>query len=570
MFYLLAFLTLLMSILIYSMDPFPTRREMETREGEAYVVGFINQHQAAKDYMYRWLGRVRLASPASGVKPDNRDFANQRAPLGATNPVAMSLFPYDLENFLPRMLVSEVRGARANLGAPTRSSFVSMNAGNEIGYYKSVVVSLTNAGALGDFYVCHQTPGSVTSAECTSTTTNISWLEDAPGKKYVITYGDPTDPDIVPDSWWNGQGNSLAVRKQLWRRAVANRTRASIQCGVLFISPEGKRWIRNPNQRRGDFIILTNGDRNYCFDDGYKCNSILPTAIETFLKTHAYVNKCSGGSADCLDDTFLCMSEIKNPYVTSGLAYHFDSIDVTGLGAPWDSGSFTAQPFWSSRTGGRGYQLEPVGNYTYSKDGNDVQLGYYFNNPTNMPFQKQGGAGADFTLSFVMRRESNGGTGCIIGPCGQNQGFYFSAVNPQSFVFGLGDNRNTVITTDAGGVPAGALAAEAGFVQVATAAQQLFSHDIHHWTVIQRSGNMEFYLDGQPLNTGNWPSSATGGGNVVTFGQNRVSGTYFLNIQYYNRALSRVELLQNVKVDVKRYGVTKNIDVSVPVPPPGP
>ena len=60
MFYLVSFLTLLISLLVFMMDPAPVqvRQNLDTRTAEAYVVGFVNQHQAARDYLNQWLGRI--------------------------------------------------------------------------------------------------------------------------------------------------------------------------------------------------------------------------------------------------------------------------------------------------------------------------------------------------------------------------------------------------------------------------------------------------------------------------------------------------------------------------------
>ena len=72
MFYLLSFLSLLIGVMIYLMDPVSYRQELDTRAGEAFIVGFINQHQAARDYMSFWLSENKLGCNIRLGMPFNR------------------------------------------------------------------------------------------------------------------------------------------------------------------------------------------------------------------------------------------------------------------------------------------------------------------------------------------------------------------------------------------------------------------------------------------------------------------------------------------------------------------
>ncbi|MGN0919769.1 MAG: hypothetical protein ACI4OR_03315, partial [Alphaproteobacteria bacterium] len=56
MLYLLFVLTFLCGILFYGMSPSDKSLEMTSHQAEGMIISFINQHQAAKDYVYTWLG----------------------------------------------------------------------------------------------------------------------------------------------------------------------------------------------------------------------------------------------------------------------------------------------------------------------------------------------------------------------------------------------------------------------------------------------------------------------------------------------------------------------------------
>ncbi len=555
MFYLLSFLTLLMGILIYSMDPVPMRQELDTRQGEAYIVGFVNQHQAAKDYIYHWLGRVRVGEMKG--PPDSTHHVGfddeQRVKVGS-DVVAMGLFPDDLEAFMPRMMASEIRRYSG-----INKSAVSMTVANEDtpppgsnypGSYKSVAVSFVS-GNLGPFYTCN--------ADCTSDA--VTKIVDKSSDRYIITYGRPQTSDgefNVNPGWWGELSNTPAQKKELWRRALTNRIRNSVNCGVLLVSKEEKRWIAT-NQLKGDQVTEADGNpRNYCFDNGQRCTSVLFPEMQEFLEKYAY--DCgSPAREDCLDGTFLCMSRMENSYITGGLLLHFDAIDTTGFGAPWDAESFVKGniplPPWQDRTSN--WKEIPADKMAYS-----TKLGYQvktaFSSKTiHNDFVKKSilNAGSDFTLSFVMRRTGNG-HGCIIGNCDKTHGFYFRATDDKHFVFGLGGGKE--ISTD-----------DTSFNAV-LAEESLFEDGVHMWTIVQKNKKMTFYLDAQPLNADSnihdaYDWTSTNNGEAMVF--NPVENTYFLNLLYYNRALDLWEIMSNFRADAKRFGIAKNIEVGTPVEP---
>ena len=527
MFYLVSFLTMLVGFMIYLIDPVPNRQELNTIEGEAYIAAFVNQHQAARDYMYQWLGRISAFNKVGmgGSAASMEKYPNDTAPQAIAIPVS----PF--ENTMPKGLTSEVRRTA------TDESVLSVNVGGEAGTYKSAVVCLSS-GNLTPCYTCLAADG-MTPVDCN----NGKWVRDPNNtKRYVITYGK------LPD-WWEAQRGKRPMYQSLWRRALTRRTRASSTCGVLVASATGNEWVQS-GYFKARRIKEENGNRNFCIDNGQRCASVVAPGIQDFLLNEAF----NGQSIDDLDDNALvCISEIKNPYVTAGLQHHFDGVDNTAIGAPlsaFDVGVANFSYQWADRVDHRILVLNS------NSSGRDMDLSF---NPNGvlMPFNKEN---TDFTLSFVMKRDPaapGNGAGAIVGPKGS--GYYMEA-DGTDFIFGTGHNGQTFSTASfsptIGGIPA---------------ANVIYSEGIHNWTIIRRADKMEFYLDGralnfdesQPTDRNLWQAGNVAGAPAVQIGG--ASGTKFLDIKYYGRALSIPELKKNVRVDKKRYNITDNIETIIPI-----
>ena len=64
MLYLLAVLTFLAGIFFYGMSPRDDQMQLQANQAEGMVLPFLNQHQAARDYLYTWLGASEKVSAA--------------------------------------------------------------------------------------------------------------------------------------------------------------------------------------------------------------------------------------------------------------------------------------------------------------------------------------------------------------------------------------------------------------------------------------------------------------------------------------------------------------------------
>ena len=272
MLYLLFVLTFLAGILFYGLSPHDKGLDMSAHQAEGMIATFLAQHQAARDYLYTWLG----AGPCTG----DTDGSNMQT---------CSYLHEDFIDMIPRM-IGDIDMCEGNNGTPGE--------GGKDACFVSKVVCTNSAG------------------------TGATGCNDSGAKHYVITYGgwkhcdgSETGSDAGctykrPD-WWPRPGQKLR-RFESWRRAIANRTRGSITCGTLLEI-----------------------DGNWCIDNGenvYKnesaaspvCMKRVPPAVIAELPYD------DNGK----DDLLFCISEFKQGlgnYVF-GATYFYDGLANTAFG----------------------------------------------------------------------------------------------------------------------------------------------------------------------------------------------------------------------------------------------
>ena len=190
MLYLLFVLTFLCGILFYGLSPHDKGLDMTARQAEGMIATFLAQHQAARDYLYTWLGASNDATTGN-----------------LQTGVYENFLKADFEKMIPWGVISD------------------MCRGNNV------------------------TPGQGGNDACF-----VSKVVDDAGKHYVITYGGWTgctaaemndsnhyecylSNNVKRPDWWPSQGTRMR-RFESWRRAIANRTRGSISCGTLVEFPE--------------------------------------------------------------------------------------------------------------------------------------------------------------------------------------------------------------------------------------------------------------------------------------------------------------------------------------------
>lgn len=366
MFYLMAFLTMLAGLLIYMLDPVPSnlRNDLSIRQSEALVVDFVNQHQAALDYLSWYEGRI---SPRSKV---------QYHPVGGGDRIEKAhAFA------VPAKQLSEFMGvASSSVVLPTGSTIdeygsIQIDVGGSLnvypeldaeylmahpstselekvmaGGYASAVVCLNSSRNLAPCYK-YMCPSGKTGAaisgdsgyydSCT-TLADIQkvFFRDTGATSvtpYLITYSD--SGERLP-AWWDKYGN----KNVSWRRAFTNRTHASPNCG--FIQKGKWKVVTCPppapgasasekavyvsclkSMRKNPVVHDGTSPEGYCLNNGVHCTRLIETSVLNFLSQHACANKACTGAVD-LNGVFFCISPLKDPYHGLGTTvYHYDGHD---------------------------------------------------------------------------------------------------------------------------------------------------------------------------------------------------------------------------------------------------
>ena len=627
MFYLVAFLSLLISLLIYMMDPAPTnlRQDSDIRGAEAYIGGFLNQHQAARDFLKYWLGRVNpdtnvvgtyngtIVGP--GTAGSTGDASVIALPGGIDSSSANSIIGQD--NFMPNRQLSERyvddNGVDSNKGylkhdgnddnnrcATGCTNLACLNKCRYKGSYFSALVCLDaheNLTPCYDYEV--MTNGTqIVSQVAAPAMANVVRTHFAAGveKAYVITYSLGAE---IP-KWWemkgalyDNHGNKTgggpkALRLELWRLALARRAHASYNCGVLY-KPDsiggvafdasqpgryGWRYNRNTIYNRVVSEQVVAGEKyyNYCLDAGKKCVNVLPTGIETFLKA---------AIGDDLNETFFCMSPVNDPYEhIMPSVYHFDGVDILGLGAQKGDSNSDRQymrEWWPQGSGaganigglarpypGSAYYVTPGG----APSGADLEfgasgIGVKISTGTTtrllrMPFTYSTN---DFTLSVVFNVSTQGAVnGWILGKGNHgnqelDEGVYYGLyANGNNLIFYPNDNRDIAY-----GVPP---------IQI----DDVFGNggvleEGRHQLVIMRRDNQMYVIfdnksicavtpiaNGTPVWTAE-PAAGVPAATAVTFGDIASDAIQILDVRYYDHALMGKVLKKLFKVDMMRYDV---------------
>ena len=296
MLYLLFALTFLAGILFYGMTPREDKLHLDTHQAEGMIVSFLNQHQAAKDQLYSWMGAGNTGDGRSNTKTDE----NGRAFLKASgNPTI-----FDFNARLSNGIVSDIciSGANWNLGYPGLQD-------QPQGCFATQVTCVGNNGT------------EEVNCGCVNVVAGASCVKDA----YVFTYGGwknchGTDDAGTCDrpSWWPVESNR--VRKfERWRKAITNRTRGSISCGTLYATsanPGNNDWCLD----NGDRVFKNEGAQNPT------CINPVPGVIINALAYDKTYQK---------DDLLLCFSKFKQGvagiYPTEA-AHFYDGFSNAGIG----------------------------------------------------------------------------------------------------------------------------------------------------------------------------------------------------------------------------------------------
>lgn len=270
------FLSFAVSVLIYAFYPFSDKLNVERHQAEALIAAFINQHQAAKNYLVHSLRLPPLDK--AGIDEEG------------TNGVA--LFPVELDQFIPSYMESDLYQIKDTNGV--RRTDMNPNPDPSRGYI---------GGAFSSALVCVKREKNNLSLIPDYSLT--SCLDGSAEHQYIITYG-------ARPEWWD---NQIPVEmKGTWRHAIARMTHNAPNCGTLLHDPK--------NGQKNGYPV-------YSLDNGYRISIdvVNPLVTQTLRK--------AGVSGDYkhkdLIDLFFCISAYGDLYVPGPL-YHYDANSNTREG----------------------------------------------------------------------------------------------------------------------------------------------------------------------------------------------------------------------------------------------
>lgn len=544
MFYLMAFLSLLVGVLVYMLDPAPMdlRRTTDINTAEVFVAPFLNQHQAAKDYVTHWLSRIYPGRLDASNVNESWVAGGANVQDGFTNNAAIISLPAKFEDFMPRILSKRSNGSRG----PANKRVDGLRGGNNDLGYASALMCMNSSNNLTPCYnyICCS-DGTCTNLDiadgCASegSVLRVNPLPDA--KRYVITYG--VQSGVVLPTGYVPAGNEKALRQDLWVRAMANRSHNTASCGFLVAASAGSGWCYNRKQPDSTRVQMSNacpdgytGPFNYCVNNGYRCMAILPTAVETYLKQLL--------NTQDLSDVFFCMSPVVDSYERiAATSFHYDGVDYRALGA-WKGEYDGAHPTWYPVNGAL-----TTDNHA-GLPGRDLSISDVAGGGMKMPFNQ---SQSDFTLSFVMQDAVGGDTGPLLNTFPEERTKLYGmditvtgGANSQK-IFSFYPNQTTRVKA---------------YVR---------NDDMHEkrrnyaWTVMRRNNKMYLFLNGCMVQDGGeycWDaksnSDVTEPLDPVTFGPlggGSGDAGVLKDVRYYNYALKGAQLKRNFQIDVKRYGV---------------
>ena len=611
MFYLTAFLTMLISLMIYMMDLVPNRLKLDASSAEGYVSSFINQHQAARDFMDYELGRTytgpstrRLDCVQTGVKQ-----LNQNACTGAS---VVSLPALSFLHFIPKSYHPGSDGettdyrydadGRSVLFFEDKCDTSGGGADGVCGSYVSalVCVSRSDGSSLVPCFTRHTINDKGISnydknKECSTNQEKCRMEQNPDARIYLVTYSD----GLAPEWWPPEELHTKFRRNESWHRALSTRTRGSHNCGFVTEAPAGHLWAYD-NSRRHYRVRdggETGGEYGYCIDNGRHCMRPLPLSIQRYLEQ--YVISTTGittkahyrGGTDqySLDSIFLCLSEINgDPYSrVEKPEYFFDAIDnlARGVEARQDASSDWS---WVSVADNRGPDTldlnsrVPIGNNPTNgygigigDNGQDIVMPFSF--PT---FQD------DFTLTTILQvpivsgslpagwfwgQITEGVDKIDIATQDTTTGNWKSKAITFAMRIGPGTDGGVVCSRDpqAFWVDLRFIAHDGSIGIKSVCVKQgnlLFGDGMHAWTIMKKGNNVYWIIDdtvielkanGDVKSLGPFPEASTQK-MVLSGGNGAVVGA----VRYYNKALTWEQLYKNYEIDLKRYNL-KNLNYSL-------
>ena len=499
MLYLLFVLTFLAGILFYGMSPRDDKLQMDVHQAEGMILSFVSQHQAAKDYVYTWLGVGPVGSNvlANGfLHPNFENMMWGKGNFGGIKPEVC-----DGNNTVP--------GISCRNGADQIPGFVS----RVICVNKCVDPAAAAAAspcALNDEDV----------VDCD----NVVVPAGRSRRSYVITYGgwqNCNDGVCTRPDWWPTQGQRMR-KFESWRKAISKRTRNSASCGFLFSTtdhPADNTWC------------IDNGETAYERDDVCQ-NPVPPSLIRQLREAYGLPSQHYG----YLYDLLFCYSGFKQGipgHYASGVRYFYDGISNAGPGQ------------------------HTTGNSWQNLAGNETMA----TTLTVNPYIEQGNAGlntgidldASYTLTIILTYTRDGGA-----PGNNNVGAVFDIFKipggaVEDTIFQKTEDHEQFQTNFTGGANFLADACNG-----ATKTGEGDARGIISWTFVVNGQEMQVYENATltPFGTTGATTIVNTNGQRLMIGPATKGNAHIYGIRYYpGTQLTQEEIAQNFKADQKRFGI---------------
>ena len=560
MFYLVMFLSMIIGMFIYMMDPVPPdmRYDLTARDTEADVMTFLNQHQVAKQFTRIFLARISPYSKATNHEVAICDASGSinswtKDPSSLTNVCAIALPPAFAGHIVKNEL--EVYGDISETAADISTNYYTDTylrpKKTDAEGHISALVCLDEA--TGKLVQCYDKMPAGSCAPTPKASGGYASLSEFaiqphqgvhPVTYYTVTYSLQAN---LAESWSN-----------FGRRALATRSHLSTQCGILRTNKNTKEDgfcydrrfggdARVKGRKKGTACPTGTIPGNLCIDNGYHCSSMPPAPIIDFLGK-ALKKSPTNFEAE-LDGHLFCYSVVNNPYVNiKPPKFHFTGIDkhATGAGAQigLEDGDCPVQGSGPALLGEKldqrieltdGHPTKPTVikptdkdltiNMVFSAPTSGYSSWYLYGPAANSPYSIQAsdssGEGREFTYQF-----------------------YYNATDAPTAVdaqFTKGPSEH----------------------ESPTHAQVL--------TVVQRKKKVYFFYNGCMVKNGGKNKNSAAGNPIVTFGPvlnaSGNSVTILQDLRIYDSALSGFDIKRNFKVDANRYGAKQadctatNLDV---------
>ena len=508
MFYLVMFLSMIIGMFIYMMDPVPPdmRYDLTARDTEGQIVTFLNQHQAAKNYARLSLARISVRNSlndhqiytCTGNFEDDGSSHVEKICASALPPRWAAMLVGNTTDLFGE--TDDTDATKKSWRYYTKTYLSDPHDKTLEGEFISALICIN--GKTGQLAPCYK---GLPNGKCRDPYNILS-----PSSYAMQPYSDNTAYFVVTYSMTNELPESWDA---FGKKALATRSHRSTQCGILR---KGKfcfnKDVLHGEQRVHGKACPSSNKSEYSIDNGYATLSVPPPAVISFVKKAL--------KTDNLSDYLLCFSHIENPYIhIEAPTVHYDGLDLfaIGTGGEPESTGVGQCPIYGSGPAWKARAADSLRNTAIPIPAGDHTVNLVFSAPTSA------------SSSSYLNTSGGSSTYAITSTGKDSKGWEFE-YNFQ------GQGLHKV---------------EAQYTPGPEGANQTFPQV---FTIVQRSNELYFFYNGCQLKEKDIPRAVSGG--TFTFGpvQNGIQHAVLQDFRLYGTALTGSQIKRNFKIDEFRYG----------------